>query len=62
MPLAIPRPDYADHPAGRSACEETLKGKIKKLTGLEILRNHNNVNLPQEIQQSRFWMMKKLKE
>lgn len=28
VPLLIPRPDYADHPEGRSMCEEKLRGKL----------------------------------
>lgn len=38
VPLSILRPDYADHPKGRSACEETLKGNttIKVLSDEEI--------------------------
>lgn len=36
--MSILRPDYADHPKGRSACEETLKGNttIKVLSDEEI--------------------------
>lgn len=38
VPLTILRPDYADHPNGRSMCEETLKGNttIKVLSDEEI--------------------------
>lgn len=50
MPELIPRPDYADHPNGRSASEESLRGNttIKVLNDEEIEAMHVSCRLGRE--------------